>query len=82
MTTPLDAAHTSLRWYVRTAGYRDPHCGALATDGRVVALRGCVSLRNPTRSSPGHCGCGHRPTRAVLPHLPDHRHPPAHHGCG
>ena len=27
MTTPPDAANTSLRWYVRTAGHRDPHCG-------------------------------------------------------
>lgn len=57
MTTPPDAAHLAAlvrahRWLPRR-----PLRGA-DQDGRVVALR------NPTCSSPDHCGCGHRPIPA------------------
>src|SRR5690242_18696470 len=34
MTTPPDATHTSPRWSVRTAGYRNPHRGALDQGGQ------------------------------------------------
>jgi hypothetical protein len=48
-----DTANTSMRWYVRSAGHRDAHCGALAMDGRVVALCGVSFPPQPDLFGPG-----------------------------
>jgi hypothetical protein len=53
MTTPPDPGNTSMRRYVRTAGHRDAHCGALAMDGRVVALCGVSFTPQPDLFEPG-----------------------------
>jgi hypothetical protein len=52
MTDP-NAGNTSMRWYVRTAGPRDAHYGALARDGRVVALCGVSFTPQPDLFEPG-----------------------------
>lgn len=78
MTTPPDTANTLMRWHVRTAGHRDTHDGALARDGRVVVLCGASFTPQPGLFEPrtAVAAVTGRPG-AVLPHLPDHQHPPA-----
>jgi hypothetical protein len=48
MTAPPEQEDTPARWYVRTAGHRDAHDGALAMNGTVVAHRG-ISFTPATR---------------------------------
>jgi hypothetical protein len=47
-TAPLDEA---LRWYLRSLGDRDTHCGWLGCDGGVLALRGASFTPFPDRVS-------------------------------
>jgi hypothetical protein len=53
MTTPPDSTNTPMRWYVRSAGHRDAHHGALAMNGTVLARCGLTFTPQPDLFEPG-----------------------------